>query len=129
MPDTDTLYDKAYADHPKYAGKIVGVTYAMIGDGTDIEGRSYPRNRPLLVRICKRDLDDHDINPDRELIDTYYDADALPGQLGVGFYVSWIDGPTYYNDGRVETPTWVGEPQSGVRRWIKATVRRLLNAR
>lgn len=114
----EEIFQRAKQDRHAMQEKVVGVTFAQLGDGT-CEGyreANFSREKPLLVRISKAELCEYDDvvwdnDPDGPM-DTYWGAEALPGQLAEKDYVSWIDGPAYYADGRRVTPTWAqGEEQ------------------
>ena len=98
----DELRERAADDHAAHAGKLIKVRGAQVGDGSDIDWMEFPGGLWVRVRGTY-DLSEH---PRDHLADCYWHAEALPGQLRDGFHVSWVDGPTYYLDGRRETPSW-----------------------
>jgi hypothetical protein len=115
MFDCAQLIKRAVQGHAKHAGKVVAVTDAQLSDpsGAGYRGEAFPKDEPLLVRIGQHLDPDWGVSeyPEEGLIDIYYDAEALPGQLQGEDYVSWIFGPTYYADGRVQNESWLGEPR------------------
>lgn len=102
--DEDILFEKmwqdAQAEHERMVGRVVKVAAAHVGDGSDIWYVQFPR--PIRVRISpmSQGPDCHEHGDDGGLIDTEYDAEALPGQLPADQHVAYINGPTYYVGGR-----------------------------
>jgi len=92
------VFEQAIRDHNALRGKVIEVTYAMLGDGNDLWDVTYPKDRPLRVRVDDEPLEHSDITSYDNITDTYYSATALPGQLEPGVYVSWVDGPSYEGD-------------------------------
>lgn len=114
MKTEDEIEDRAVAEHAAAVGKLLKVTYAALSDDSDLRDANYPKSKPLIVRILSGPFDPtHDGNwhdDDGGLFDSIWVAEALPGQLGDEEHVAWIDGPTYFLDGRRTANSWVGEP-------------------
>jgi hypothetical protein len=88
-------------------GKVFKVSEATVGDGSDTEVRTFPLG--LQVRIpedASFNKNDLVFRTPREggMLDVYWEAEALPGQLAPNEHVSWIYGPTYHRDGLIEDP-------------------------
>jgi hypothetical protein len=107
---------RAEVDFLNARGKIFKVREATISNGSDCDVRDFPYGLRVMVP------EDAEFNPSdlvyrtpREggMLDVYWTAEALPGQLAEDEHVSWIYGPSYYRDGLVEDPHKLLEEAKG----------------
>jgi hypothetical protein len=118
MMTWEEIRERAEDDHEEHADRLIRVRGCQIGGlKADDDGEYEPDpeylyfRKGLWVVVGKKFDYLTDTNESAGLLDATWEAEALPGQLSPGEYVCWIDGPTYYLDGRRETPSWmeVGE--------------------
>lgn len=103
----DDLYEAAREHRRSVAGQTVAVYSATISDDSDLDDRDF--KNPLMCVFDDTELEHGDITchnrGGHKLIDTHYSGvKALPGQLPDGEHVSWVYGPTFHLDGRVDPP-------------------------
>jgi len=107
MMSWEELIEWAKTERKSMFRKVIGVNYAKLGNGCDIWDAHYP-DSPLLVKVTDEHLHPSGFMESIHdgLLDTYWGAEALPEQLEDDVHVAWIDGPTYYLDGRREVDSW-----------------------
>jgi hypothetical protein len=97
----EQMQDKAEADHNHLRGKVVQVSGAQISNGFIDWWQTF--SPPLLVTVTDvfENVEGTEADWSENLLETYWNAEALPGQLPLTDYVHWIQGPTYYENGKV----------------------------
>jgi hypothetical protein len=106
----DRIFEQAQADHARWRGQKILVHEAGVSNGDDTD--CWPFDPPIEATITDISLDPNDDINEFEveggLIETYYRAknETDPRLKDKGYHITWIDGPIYYYDGRVNYPAW-----------------------
>lgn len=108
------MLSRVIQDHARWRGRRIQVFGAYVGNGDDSLGyRDFAA--PLTVVVIDRPLPAADITEatdgGQELLDVCYAAQLVGSHPDIDFasgeHVIWVDGPTYYFDGRTIDPSWM----------------------
>lgn len=108
----EKMWERIVADHARWRGRVIETQYLGGGNGNDWCGWM---DLPSPVRVTFRDVvielgDTNEYDDEGGLIETYYpieECGPFPDFLECPDAMAhWVDGPTYYMDGRIEYPEW-----------------------
>lgn len=112
----EEMLERARLDFQKVAGHLVMAREGHVCRDDNIDLLKFYKPVEILLH---EEIDEEDLQLNRDsdlyVLDTYYPADfaqSCPALDALDIHLCWLDGPTYYSDGRVEYPYWWPEEKS-----------------